>query len=421
MNTQKKNLTLLIIGSVATASLPLVSLAEDNIAIQVQQYQENDDRISVQDGKFSIEHDFGPNHTLSTEFDWDSISGGSPAWDSLTGASETISSDTSTGASPCVDEDGNYYDYCRDTRELPGIIGDGSTQLDDYVYRNVDLEDHRNSLAVLYTYRTPTMRNELSLGGSYSEEEDFKNTGASAEYLMYTDRTKNRAITVGASLMKNDVYDYLEDKWNKYDLINAQVGLTQVFDVNTVAKFNLYYMLEDGHLSNPYFNVVRRINVALEEDPAYFKYYLFRDARPDKREAGGVSMQMAKTLNESTAWQLSYRYYQDNWSVQSHTLESKSYHRLSDKFRVSPGLRYYNQSEASFFKAHDAGNNGNVFAESGYATADHRLGNYDSWTFQFGLEYLQSSDLTWNIVSGHQTQSSGLKFYWVNLGAQYKY
>ncbi len=421
MNTNKKRLTLLIVSSVATATLPLASLAENKVAIQIQQYQENDDRIDVQDGKLSIEHDLGPNHTINAEYDWDSISGASPAWDSLTGASSTVSSDTVTGASPCVDEDGNYYEYCRDTRELPGIIGDGSLKLNDYIYRNIDLKDRRNSLAVLYTYRTPTKRNELSIGASYSKEEDFKNTGISAEYLMYTDRTKNRAITVGMSFMKNDVLDYLENNWNNYDLINSQIGITQVFDINTVAKFNVYHMLEDGHLSNPYFNVVRRVNVALEQGDAYFKYYLFRDFRPDRREATGISIQAAKTLNQKTSWQPSYRYYQDNWSVKSHTLESKSYHRINEKLRLSPGIRYYHQTAASFFKANDNKNNGNIFSESGYGTADHRLGDYDSWTFQFGVEYLHAENLTWNVVTGYQTQSSGLKFHWVNFGFQKKY
>ena len=421
MKSNKKHLTLLIVGSVAAATLPLSSLAEDKVAIQLQQYEESDERINVQDGKLSVEHDFGPNHMISAEIDWDTISGASPAWDSLTGASATINSDATSGATPCVDEDGNYYNYCRDTRELTGIIGDGSLKLEDYRYRNVKLDDRRNAFSSLYTYRTPTMRNELSLGASYSEEEDFKNAGISAEYLMYTDRSKNRAVTTGLSFMKNEVYDYIENKWNAYDLINAQIGITQVFDTNTVAKFNLYYMLEDGHLSNPYFNVVRRINVALEEGEKYYKYYLFRDFRPDKREAGGVSMQIAKSFSEKTVWQLSYRYYQDSWSVQSHTVESKSYHQFGEKFRFSPGFRYYNQTEANFFKSHDSENLGNIFAESGYATADHRLGDYNSQTYQLGLEYLQSVMLTWNIVTGYQTQSSGLEFYWVNLGAQYKY
>jgi len=421
VNSNKKQLTLLIVGGVAAAALPLASLGEDLVAIQLQQYQENDERIEVRDGKLSIDHDFGPNHTLSAEYDWDTISGASPAWDSLTGASATVSSDATTGATPCVDEDGVYYEYCRDTREISGIIGDGSLDLNDFAYRNVPLEDERNSLAFLYVYRTPTKRNELSLGASYSKEEDFKNAGVSAEFLIYTDRTKNRSVTSGISYMKNNAYDYLEEKWNNFDLVNAQVGITQVFDAETVAKFNIFYILEDGHLSNPYFNVVRRINVALEEGDTYFKYYLFRDSRPDKREGGGVSMQLAKSIADNSSFQLAYRYYQDRWDVQSHTVETKVYYRLNEKLRISPGLRYYTQSEASFFKAHDAETQGNVFSEHGFGTADHRLGDYDSWTPQLGFEYIASEKNTWNIVTGSQTQSSGLTFYWVNFGAQYKY
>lgn len=420
MKSSNKCLKLLVLGSVATSIVPMISIAEDKVAIQVQEYQENDGRIDVSDGKLSIEHDFGPDHTLNAEVDWDTISGASPSWDSLTGASQTVESDAVSGPSPCIDEDGNYYELCRDTRELDGIVGDGHLDIDELAYQNSALTDKRHSVAFLYTYRTPTKRNELSLGASYSEESDFINTGVSAEYLMYTDRTKNRAVTAGASIMKNEVLDYLENKWNNYDLINAQVGITQVFNSTMVGKLNAYYMLEDGHLSNPYFNVIRRINViADQQEGAYFKNYLSRESRPDNRTAGGISAQLAKTFPKGTSWQLSYRYYQDNWAVDSHTLESKSYHRVSEKFRLSPGLRYYKQGEANFFKAQDAEDN--IFDETGYASADHRLGDYDSWTVQFATEYLQSRELTWNIVTGYQAQSSGLKFGWVNLGVQYKY
>lgn len=421
MKTTNKYLKLLVIGSVASSTLPMVSVAEDKIAIQIQTYKENDDRINVEDGKLSIEHDFGPDHTFNAEVDWDTITGASPSWDSLTGASQAGESDTVTGASVCVPEEGDsYYDLCRDTRELEGIVGDGYIDSADLSYKNTGLTDKRHSVAFLYTFRTPTKRDELSIGSSYSKESDFINTGISAEYLMYTDRTKNRAITTGVSFMKNDVLDYLEDKWNTFDLVNAQIGITQVFDSNTVAKFNFYYMLEDGHLSNPYFNIVRRINVMSDsQDPAYFKHYLSRDSRPDNRKAGGISTQFSKMLPSGTAWQMSYRYYQDTWAVDSHTLESKSYHKVSNKFRVSPGLRYYKQGAANFFKAHDAEDS--YFDEEGYASADHRLGDYHSWTAQFAVEYLQDKDFTWNIVAGHQTQSSDLEFTWINLGVQYKY
>lgn len=423
MKNNQKQLKLLIVSSVATAALPLISVAENKVAIQMQSYQENDDRITVNDGKFSIEHDFGTNHTLNAEVDWDSITGASPTWDSVSGASSTIVSDeidSESGASPCLDSEGSYYNLCADTRAMDNLVGDGHKELNELSYKNVPLDDYRNSAALLYTYRTPVARDEISIGTSYSKEGDFINTGLSAEYLMYTDSSKNRAITTGASYMSNEVYDYLKDQWNHFDLFNAQVGITQVFNKSLVAKFNVFYMQEDGHLSNPYFTVVRRINVsANEEDPAYFKYYLARDSRPDERTAGGISSQMVKEINSFNTFHTSYRYYQDTWGVRSHTLESKSYHQMGNSFRLSPGLRFYRQSAANFFKDHNASDN--TFDSTGYASADQRLSENTSWTAQLGVEYFHNADLTWNAVAGYQEQSTGLIFNWVNFGAQYKY
>lgn len=59
LKASSKHLKLLVITSVATATIPLISLAEDKVAIQVQQYKENDERINISDGKLSVEHDFG--------------------------------------------------------------------------------------------------------------------------------------------------------------------------------------------------------------------------------------------------------------------------------------------------------------------------------------------------------------------------
>lgn len=415
---KNKALNMLILGSVV--AVPMAAVAQNRIAIQIQQYQENDDRIDVQDGKLTLDHNFGTNHVVAMEYDWDSISGASPSWDSVTGASQTVTSDAVTGASPCINEDGDYYELCRDTREISGIVGDGFTGFDALKYGTTALTDLRNAGSFLYTYRTPKKRNEISTGLSYSEESDFKNTGASAEYLMYLDKNKNRSMTVGASFMKNEVYDYLDDRWNSFDLINTQIGVTQVFNSSSVGKASIYFMSEDGHLSNPYFNVVRRINVTAEaSDPAYFKFYLSRDSRPEKRQAGGLVTQYVNMASKGNTLQLSYRYYQDSWAVRSHTLEGKSFHDIGAKFRLGPVLRLYDQSAANFFKANDAADN--VFDESGFATADHRLGNYSSWTAQLGIEYKQTKDMIWNFTSGFQSQSTGLEFGWVNAGISYQY
>ncbi len=417
----KKNntLKLLVLGSVV--AVPMIAVgAENKISIQTQSYQENDDRIDVKDGKLTLDHTFGTNHIFSLQYDWDTISGASPAWDSVTGASQTVTSDTVTGASPCIDEDGGYYELCRDTRVIDGIVGDGFLDPDALIYGTTELVDRRDAGSILYTFLTPERRNELSVGLSYSEESDFKNTGTSAEYLMYLNKNKNRSLTVGASVMKNEVYDYLDNVWNTFDLVNTQIGIAQVFNAKSVGKASIFFMSEDGHLSNPYFNVVRRVNVTVEAtDPAYFKYYLSRDSRPDKRQAGGLMAQYVSMVEKGTALHFNYRYYQDTWAVRSHTLEAKVFHDMGTKFRFGPLLRFYDQAAANFFKAHDASDN--AFDEEGFATADHRLGNYTSWTVQLGLEYKQTNDLSWNINTGYQEQSSGLEFTWVNAGVTYKY
>ena len=66
------------------------------------------------------------------------------------------------------------------------------------------------------------------------------------------------------------------------------------------------------------------------------------------------------------ALKVSYRYYWDDWSIRAHTLEVTYDQKIGDDWIVSPTVRLYTQSAASFW--------GNTFpAPQTYMSADYRL------------------------------------------------
>ncbi len=71
------------------------------------------------------------------------------------------------------------------------------------------------------------------------------------------------------------------------------------------------------------------------------------------------------------ALKINYRYYWDDWGIKGHTIEVIYDQRLVTDWIVSPHVRLYTQTPASFF--------GNQFpAPQTYMSADYRLSPLDS-------------------------------------------
>jgi hypothetical protein len=81
----------------------------------------------------------------------------------------------------------------------------------------------------------------------------------------------------------------------------------------------------------------------------------------------------------------SYRYMTDDWGVDSHTLELRYRFNFGAERYLQPHVRFYQQTAADFYRT--------VLFDgaplSSYATADHRLGEFDGVTV--GLKFGQAT------------------------------
>ena len=109
----------------------------------------------------------------------------------------------------------------------------------------------------------------MTIGGNYSTEHDYDSTELSTEYLHYLDSSKNQSITIGGSYQKNDVSIYCKlntgacdsssgasEKIKDLEVITTEIGFTQILDKTSLIKGSIFYINEDGYLSNPYMRVV---------------------------------------------------------------------------------------------------------------------------------------------------------------------
>ncbi len=374
---------------IASLLLALSSLsAEDYISVQTMYYDEDSGRTTITTPSIEINKDFGADYTLNISLTHDSVSGASPTF-----------IDTSSGAS--------------------AKIPDGVLYKSDIHYSDIPYEDRRKAVGISLTKRFAS-RDELTLGFNYSDEYDYTSKEFSAEYLYYLDNTKNRAITFGTSYQSNDVSVYCalnngicdtasgaSQKRFGLDVISSELGYTQIIDKYSSVKTSLFYIDEDGYLSNPYMRVVREY----QTNPK-----LTAEQKPDTRKAYGIYVEYTKALSQTVSSISSYRIYHDDWDITSHTIESELHYEYNTKLTVGGGLRYYTQSEAKFYSGKI-----DYFTNQTYASSDRRVSSFESINYMLCSSYKLSSKIKLNGSINFYDQPDYFDALYYNLGLKYSF
>ncbi len=352
--------------------------AENYVSVEFLQYDENNDRVSVSAPSLSASYDIGTDYNIKASFVHDAVSGATPAWQS----------DTTSGASQ---------------RDNSG----------DYVYENQEFDEERNAGSIMLTTRFDN-RDELYTGIDVSRESDFDSKSLSAEYMHYTDKSHNQSINIGASFAYNEIlaydYDTGSGASNKETAtsINLQGGISQVLSDHASAKAEAFAIVDDGYLTNPHATVVRNYRTA--------EQMLVTENRPDKRTAYGLNLKYITLLGEDISYQANYRFYTDDWDINSHTLDNDLLYAMNDDWTFGLGLRYYTQSEASFYNASK-----DFFTDETYASSDERLSDFDALTYKASVDYKINDDMSYNLGAEFYSQSTGLDATMITTGFKYSF
>ncbi|MBI4695266.1 MAG: DUF3570 domain-containing protein [Gammaproteobacteria bacterium] len=245
---------------------------------------------------------------------------------------------------------------------------------------------------------TPDLK--LSLGGAYSSEQDYRslsgNLGLAQDFNAH-----NTTVSLGVNY-ENDrsspiggtptPFASMSGSWKNgnrsKDEINALVGLTQVMSRRWLTSFNYSYAWSNGYQTDPY-----KLVSVVDGTTGLPGDYLYEN-RPDKRRKQSVFWENRIHL-PSDVVDVSMRYYWDDWSLRSFTIEGR-YRFVFDGYYAEPLVRWYRQEAASFFRYYLVQSQ----ALPQYASADTRLGNFDATTagVKFGLQLDKSSELNLRVA-----------------------
>ncbi|CAA6807197.1 MAG: Unknown protein [uncultured Sulfurovum sp.] len=364
------------------ASLAIVSsnalYAENYVAIEYLQYDENDNRVSVSTPTLSASYDIGTDYTIKGDIVLDAVSGATPTWQP----------DTTSGASQ---------------RNNTG----------DYEYKNQTFDEQRTAASLMLTTRFDN-RDELNTGIDISRESDYYGNTVSVEYLHYTDDSHNQSVNIGASYSFNEILSYDYDTASgassreTSNSINIQAGLSQILSDSSVIKAEAFAIKDDGYLTNPHALVVKNYNTANQ--------ILTNENRPEERLAYGATLKYISLVKDDLSYKANYRFYTDDWGINAHTLDNDVYYELNKQITLGAGLRYYVQSEADFYNASK-----DYFTNQAFASSDERLSDFDAFTYRTSIDFKQNEKLSYNLGAQFYTQSTGLDATMFTTGIKYRY
>jgi hypothetical protein len=289
-------------------------------------YKESGGRTQVFDPMILLKKDLGETWgQLGLVVGYDAISGASPT-------GEYPTSDVTTSAS--------------------GRLVSANT------FPQAEYEDTRFSAALSYGRKFGGHLPTIDL--SYAKENDYtaRSFGISDEWKVAHGLG---TLHFGASFAR----DIVSPVTNKLHLPKSQngfsLGYTWILGERDLVDVSASLIQLSGYLDDPY-KVVPIGDPGTSTAP---------DHRPDARSRRAIVAKYGHHYLWDGALKVSYRYYNDDWSIQAHTLEVVYDQRLFANWLVTPQIRLYTQTGASFY--------GSRFSSlRTFLSSDYRLSPLDS-------------------------------------------
>lgn len=157
-------------------------------------------------------------------------------------------------------------------------------------------------------------------------------------------------------------------------------GLSQILNKNLQCLLSLDFVQQQGLLSTPF----QRVYFKDIADSFIDNFQLADDVEclPDSRFKIALGGRLNWYINEIITVRTFYRYYFDNWGINSNTASIEVPVKITDKFTLYPSYRFYNQTEADYFKPFEG-----ALSSDEFYTSDYDLSKYSANQYGFGLSY----------------------------------
>lgn len=251
----------------------------------------------------------------------------------------------------------------------------------------------RASLATEYDYTS------FGFGGAFTKLFNEKNTELSINANVYLDNWsliypkelrpfRNGDSGINDNLFTNNritgntnyspTFNEIPDSGrNSY---SVGLGFSQILHKNVQGMLSFDFIQQQGLLSTPF----QRVYFS-DVEGSFIDNFQLADAietLPDSRVKIAVGARLNWYLHHRISLRSYYRYYADDWGINSHTASIELPIKVHDKFTLYPSYRFYNQTAADYFRPYKT-----ALSTDSYYTSDYDLAEYSATQLGFGLSY----------------------------------
>ena len=200
----------------------------------------------------------------------------------------------------------------------------------------------------------------------------------------------NKTGTTVWSPLKNKLID--ETSRNTY---SVSVSFSQISSKKSQLSLFFDLIQQDGWLGNPmqrvYFsdrdnyyvgNASSIPNYTSSSNDDVFQLADDIERLPNSRLKLPIGARFNQYINEKVTLRTYYRYYYDDWGINSHTVNIELPVKISDSFTFYPSYRYYTQTAADYFAPFEQ----HTSTEEFY-TSDYDLSEFNANQFGVGFSY----------------------------------
>ena len=211
----------------------------------------------------------------------------------------------------------------------------GSDGTPELIMSGATIQDSRTEVNVSAAHYGENRSAALTLARSNEDDYEADAVSVSGEWTFNGDLT---TLSLGASY-SSDVIEPVDAALfgrvsrEERQTRSVSVGVSQVLNRASALFGGLSVTEHAGYMSDP---------------------YKLRDVRPPGRLERALNVLYRRFLDQpGAALHLDYRYFDDDWGIGSHTLQSSWYQNVGTAVQLVPNLRYYSQSEADFYRPVD--------------------------------------------------------------------
>lgn len=300
-----------------------------------------------------------------------------------------------------------------------------SDKIDPNTVSSASYQDVRVYPSANYRYENLEKNYILNGGLSFSSEFDYTSIGANAGFTKIS-KDKNREFSIKGMaffdtwkvILPIELRQNPSDKEAKQDDMkprnsyNLGLTLSQVINKNFQVAFLTDIGYQQGLLATKFNRVYfgDLTNVKSEK-------------LPDTRFKLPIGIRANYFLGDRIVLRTYYRYYWDNWGINSHTISFEPSYKLSAFSSLSLPYRFYTQSAADYFKP--------IFlhglAEEFY-TSDYDLSKFNSNMIGLGYKITDADKGIFRVKSintlelryGFYTRNNGLNSHIITLAMKFK-